>query len=50
MSQLKHSERSGAPIEPDKPTTVTYEFENGERRAVEVTAAEAKGLSEQGSR
>lgn len=48
MSQLKHSERSGAPIEPDKPTTVTYEFEDGERRAVEVTAAEAGDLSKQG--
>ncbi len=48
MSRLTRSQRSGAPIEPDKPVTVKYVFESGERREVRITAAEADDLLTQG--
>lgn len=48
MSRLERSDRSGAPLEPDKPVTVSYLFEDGERRRVKVTAAEAAELLGQG--
>lgn len=48
MSPLERSQRSGTPLEPDKPVTVNYSFEDGERREVRVTAAEADDLLRQG--
>jgi hypothetical protein len=48
MRPLEQSSRSGKPLEPDKPVTVTYLFEDGERREVTVTAAEADDMLQQG--
>jgi hypothetical protein len=47
---LKRSQRSNAALEPDKPVTVTYLFEDGERREVEMRAIEADALLDEGRR
>jgi hypothetical protein len=46
--RLKRSERSGQPLEADTAVTVTYLFENGDRRAVTISAGEEDELRQQG--
>jgi hypothetical protein len=48
MTQPRRSQRSGRLLDPDAPTTVTYVFDDGHRREVVMTAAEADDLRHQG--